>query len=372
MMRRLVPRSLRLRVYPLVALALWATGGASGTEEDGADAPAATKSAKPAGPRSPAEQKLDAALQLRKLGKYDETCAALQAALGLSPPPVVAAEITFRLAETHFKKAQDAAAEKLPGVDPDPSFQSALRIFGEVVQRFPKEEITPEAVYLAGSTHLLLGDLEKALKLYQSAYSEYPSYTGRSKALQRIAVCQSGLDDPLAARRTLDRWLKEFPNAAKMEITKTNRYLMELSLIGRNAPPLKADRWIEGVASNGLESFRGEVVVVTFFATWCDHCRDELPHLRRLIKTWTPRGVTFLGISDPNDPKNTEAVEIYVKKHDIPFVDVGLESNDQISRGYLVSGLPAGAIIDRKGKVRWRGHMAFLPRPLLDKALQEN
>lgn len=324
-----------------------------------------------AAPATPAEQKIEDALALRKVHKYDEAFAALKAATALNPSSKVAADVIFRTGETYFRKGQDAAEGKISGVDSDSCFHEALKAFGELPQKYPKEEITPEGVYLLGSTHLVLGELDKALAAYTSAYKDFPAYAGRSKALVRVGVCQAGLDNPGAARQALQMSLKEFPNVPVVDSNKTRKYLFELGLIGQMAPPLPVSQWVDNVAVNGLKTFEGEVVVLVFFATWCENCRSELPHLRNLIKTWSPKGVTFLGISDPEDPKNTEAIDVYVKKHDIAFVDVALDAGSRCSPLYRVTGLPGGVIIDRKGKIRWRGHMAFFPKPLIEKALSE-
>ena len=347
---------------------------------DDDDAPEARPAEKKAGvgeepkkvePKTPAELKIEDAVQLRKVRKYDEAFARLKEAAALDPSPRAQAEALFKTGETHFRKAQDAADGKITGVQPDACHQEAIRIFGELLAKYPKDEITPEGVYLTGSCYLVLGDLVKALLAYASAYRDFPAYTGRPKSLVRVAVCQAGLDNVVVARQALQQTLKEFPDVPVNDSNKTRKYIYELGLVGLPAPPLRIEKWIDGVATSGLSSFGGEVVVLVFFATWCENCKSELPHLRSLIKAWSPKGVTFLGICDPEDPKNTESVDVYVKKNEIPFVDVGLDAGSKCSSPYRVTGFPAGVIIDRKGHIRWRGHMAFFPKPLLEKALAE-
>ena len=143
-------------------------------------------------------------------------------------------------------------------------------------------------------------------------------------------------------------------------------------MVGLPAPPLRVPEWLLGlVGPKGLKTFDGEVVVLVFFATWCENCSAEMPHLRSLMKAWAPRGVVFLGIADPEDPKNTQPVDVYVKKNEIQCLDVGLDRGSRCATDYLVAGRPAAALLDRKGVVRWRGHLAFFPRPLLEKALDE-
>lgn len=349
----------------------------SDEDDDSPDATPAEKKAsgssvpKKSEPKTPSEGKLEDALQLRKLGKYDETFGKLKEASTLNPPTRIQAEILFRTAETHFVKGQNATKGKLPGVEPDACYLEAIKVFDELITKFPKEEITSEGSYMKGSSYLVLGDMTNALSAYASTYRDFPGSSYRSKALERVGVCHAGLDNATAAIKAFQQTLKEFPGRSEASTNKTKKYIRELELVGKRAPPLKIANWIDGVATKGLDTFSGEVVVLIFFATWCHSCKSELPHLRTLMNTWSPRGVTFLGVCDPDDPKNTESVEVYVKNNNLPFVDVGLDPGSRHLSPYRVAGFPAGVVIDRGGRIRWRGHMAFFPKPLIEKALAE-
>ncbi len=342
-----------------------------GTAEEGEEPVLAP--APRAGNKSPPEVKVDEALQLRKQRKYDEALARLKEAAALSPPPNIEAEVLFRTGETLFQKGRAAAEEKLGDTEPEPFFVEALRLFDDVVTRHPREAITANAVYLTGSSHLMLGDLAKARSAYERAYKDYPGYKDRGLALIRVGVCQAGLDDPIEASRTFSKYLGEFiDEGSKNDRVKVGKYLREIGMVGRPAPQLQVSRWLNGtVGPEGLKTFDGEPVVLVFFATWCGNCSAELPHLKSLMKTWGPRGVTFLGVGDPDDPKNTEPIEIYVTRHDVQFTDVALDPGSRSQIGYRVAGMPAAAVIDRRGTVRWRGHLAFFPTPLIEKVLEE-
>jgi len=340
--------------------------------DDDPQGEAAKPSPKSAGPKSPAEQKIEAALNLRKLGKFDEALAALKEVAAPGNPAKVRADALYRTGETWFRKGQDASEEKLPGVASEPCFREAIKVLSDAVKELPQEETTPDCVYLTGSSYLMLNELDKAMVEYGKAYSNYPKFDRRSTALTRIAVCQAGLDDARGAQTTLLRVLREFPAQPAPDQNKVRKVLNELQLVGLPAPPIQASKWIDGlVGPEGLKTFDGEVIVLVFFATWCTHCKAELPRMRSLIRTWSAKGVTFLGVNDPEDPKSVEPVGVYVKKHDLPFLDVALDVGARSNMAYRVQGFPAGVIIDRKGRVRWRGHMTFFPTQLLAKALAE-
>ena len=210
----------------------------------------------------------------------------------------------------------------------------------------------------------------KALGAYQVTFDRYPQYENRARALLRVGVCQASLGEAARAVETFRRVIREFPSVS--DVAKARKYLNELALVGRVAPPIGANSWLLGIArGGGLETFKGEPIFLVFFATWCHNCRDEIPQLRRRIQTWYGRGVTFLGVADPDDPQNTEPVDVYVQRYEIPYVDVGLDRGRKSWVPYRVEALPAGVVIDRRGVIRWRGHPAFFPTPLLEKVVAE-
>jgi thiol-disulfide isomerase/thioredoxin len=270
-----------------------------------------------------------------------------------------------------FRKAQEAGDEKLPGADADALYREAVKAFEEVVRTYPQARAASEALYLIGSSQLMLGDLEKSLAAYGGVVDRYATSDARSRALLRVGVCHTGLDAPLQALAVFQQWLRDYPQESD-DRRKVQKYLNELGLVGRKAPSLGTNEWLLGnVGPEGLGTFSGEVIVLLFFATWCENCSEELPHLRRIMRDGAPLGAVFLGVANPEDPKNTAPVDVYVKKNQLDFLDVALDRAFASWGNYRVTGLPAAVLIDRRGRIRWRGHLAFFPTGLLSKALAE-
>jgi tetratricopeptide (TPR) repeat protein len=316
---------------------------------------------------SPAEMKVETSLKYRKVRRYDEAMTLLGEALALDPPPAVAARILFRRGETLFKKAQDAAAGRLAGADAKQVYAESLKALGETIERHPREEAAGDAAYLIGSCHVLLDDTEKALAAYQRTFDEFPAYAHRASALLRIGICHASLGDVAKARAAYARLMREFPDR-KAEVEKARRYLTEVGIMGERASPIAASSWLQGLAADGgLKTFEGEVIVLVFFATWCKSCSAEIPHLRSLMKDLGEKGIVFLGIANPDDPQNVDPVDLYVRKNELPFLDVALDRTEASWAPYRVGSLPAAVLIDRQGTIRWRGHPAFFPRKLAEK-----
>lgn len=97
-----------------------------------------------------------------------------------------------------------------------------------------------------------------------------------------------------------------------------------------------------------LSKLRGKVVLLDFWATWCAPCREAIPHLIHLQKTYQEKGFEVIGMN--MDGGDTEAVRRFVKSMDIPY-PITLTSED-VSRNYGVAGLPTTILIDKGGKIR--------------------
>lgn len=96
-----------------------------------------------------------------------------------------------------------------------------------------------------------------------------------------------------------------------------------------------------------LSQLKGKVVVVNFWATWCDPCREEIPDFVRLHKEHRGHGLEIIGVS--LDKGKEERVKAFVKEFGIEYpIVVG---DIQVARQWLVRGIPRTFIVDREGKV---------------------
>ncbi|HEY7168964.1 MAG TPA: TlpA disulfide reductase family protein [Candidatus Binatia bacterium] len=98
----------------------------------------------------------------------------------------------------------------------------------------------------------------------------------------------------------------------------------------------------------GLGTFRGKPLVINFFASWCDPCREEMPLLNQLASRSAKEGYAIVGIAVED---NRAALTQYVDEARIGF-PVALDLNSTVKRAYHIFGPPATFFIDGKGVIR--------------------
>jgi len=97
-----------------------------------------------------------------------------------------------------------------------------------------------------------------------------------------------------------------------------------------------------------LSEWRGSVVVVNFWATWCPPCVTEIPAFVQLQQEWAPRGLQFVGIA----LDDLEPVKTFVASHGVNYpILVGENEVMQMMRemGNAIGGLPYTVVLDRAG-----------------------
>lgn len=113
---------------------------------------------------------------------------------------------------------------------------------------------------------------------------------------------------------------------------------------GEPAPPFSV-RATSGKQLS-LADYRGSMLLLQFFATWCPHCRNSMPHLSRLHSQFGDRGVRVLGVSMDDDE---EDVDDYLAASPVPF-PVAMAS-ESIRSDYGVRSVPTLFVVDKDGVI---------------------
>jgi thiol-disulfide isomerase/thioredoxin len=99
-----------------------------------------------------------------------------------------------------------------------------------------------------------------------------------------------------------------------------------------------------------LAQFKGQVVMINFWASWCGPCRTEMPILEDIYKKYKPMGFTMLAV---NVEPDTATAEAWLAKLSKPVTfPVAFDTDSKVSKLYKVPGMPTTVFVDRKGNVR--------------------
>jgi thiol-disulfide isomerase/thioredoxin len=109
-------------------------------------------------------------------------------------------------------------------------------------------------------------------------------------------------------------------------------------------------------ASVSLGQYKGQVVMLNFWASWCGPCRQEMPLLEGIYRKYNKMGFVLLGV---NVEPDSQAANEWLKQTPVSF-PILYDKDSKVSKLYDVAGMPSTVIIDRSGKLRML-HRGYKP-----------
>ena len=117
---------------------------------------------------------------------------------------------------------------------------------------------------------------------------------------------------------------------------------------GDNAPAPDFALPARSGSTLSLDQFKGQVVMINFWASWCGPCRKEMPLLDDIYRRYGRMGFTLLGVNVEPDRGSALA---WLKQTPVTF-PILFDADSKVSKLYGVAGMPTTVFIDRKGNVR--------------------
>lgn len=125
--------------------------------------------------------------------------------------------------------------------------------------------------------------------------------------------------------------------------------------VGEPAPGFDVPS-LRGDARLALEQFRGKVVLLDFWASWCTPCGQSLPLYEKLRSDLSGRGFELVAIGLDEDAEDGRA---FLERFDVHY-PVGSDPEGMVASLYALKGMPYAVLIDRDGVVR-ATHVGFKP-----------
>jgi len=120
-------------------------------------------------------------------------------------------------------------------------------------------------------------------------------------------------------------------------IRKTNLYSEDITLTSLNGKGESID----------LHSFKGNPVVVNFWATWCGPCREEMPNLESSWRQYKDKGVVFLGINVLDEESGAIS---FIKENHVTFTNL-YDPDGKLANSFNINSLPVTLFVDANGVI---------------------
>jgi len=114
-----------------------------------------------------------------------------------------------------------------------------------------------------------------------------------------------------------------------------------------------------------LHDYRGKIVLLDFWATWCHGCKEEIPWFAEFQRRYGEKGFAVLGVS--LDDEGWKVVAPFVRSANIPYEI--LLGNEETAKDYGISNMPHAFLIDREGRIA-ASYAGLVDKADLEKSIQ--
>ena len=237
----------------------------------------------------------------------------------------------------------------------------------DFVRLFPKYKRVDEVYYFLGNALVRLDRVPEGIKVFEKLNKELPNARFVAPSLLELGLAYDKLSKHDKADVVFKKLIehKKFGTRSQAKVAmkilekdRTERTgklpqqpqptqgMPKVDWVGKAAPEFKV-KDLKGIEIS-LEKYRGQVVLLDFWATWCGPCIAELPNVQKTYQKYKDKKFEIIGISLD---RTITQLDNFIKKRELPWVH-HWDDGGKIANQYRVTGIPSMFLIDGKGIIR--------------------
>lgn len=238
---------------------------------------------------------------------------------------------------------------EMKSADAKKYYNEALNDLNTLIGKYDGTEEALEAKFFMGAVHNEMHNFDEAIKSFDTVLSQGDiNQNFKARTLYFKAKALLGKGDVVTAKEVVADLRMIEPRAAD----SFGNELSGMLRIGVEAPTFKVTD-VDGKPID-LAQHKGNVIIINFWATWCDPCVQEFPNAKKLYTKFKDKGVQFIGVSLDDD---IEDLRGFVKQFEVgwPQIFDGKRWRGAIPSLYHIQAIPTMVLLDRESKVRYVG-----------------
>ncbi len=235
------------------------------------------------------------------------------------------------------------------------------------IRKYKGQDEEAQARITLGQVYTAMGHNEKAIDQYELALEAAGSMDARTRALLMFYLASSYVQNEKfdKAEQLYGRILKETPSENSKIRQAVQQEMKSLETKKKLTSGCQAIPFPESVRNLSgdkiaIRNYRGKVILLDFWATWCKPCLDEMPNVKELYEEYHDDGFEIIGVSLDRSKENLVS---YVDENGIGWPQIYDGQGGRIATSYAVSAIPSTFLLDREGRI--------VDRNLRGKALEE-